>query len=117
MINVETIKFVKMLEEFAEASAYGIEPFAKATEESYGIKIHYDDRIIEGEEGYKVVADACIVDDPECYHHDIISYWDEDSLEYKIRVIIDETGIPYLNVKLLLSDEEIVVENGKWYFA
>ena len=117
MINVETIKFIKMLDEFAACSANGIEPFSKATEESYGLKIHYDERAIEGEEGFKVVADACILDDPKCYHHDIISYWDTDSLEYKIRVIIDEEGVPYLDVKLILSDEEIVIEDGRWYFA
>lgn len=117
MINVETIKFIKMLDEFASCSASGIDPFGKATEATYGERIHYDERLIEGEEGFKVVADACIVDDPAYYHHDIISYWDEDTIEYKIRVIIDETGIPYLSIKLLLSDEEIVVEDGKWYFA
>lgn len=117
MINIETIKFVKMLDELAVCTANGIEPFAEANEETYGLRIHYDERDAGGEEGYRVVADACIIDDPNCYHHDIISYWDTESLEYQIRVIIDEEGSPYINVKLLLSEDIVVIENGKWYFA
>ena len=42
MINLETIKFVRMLEEFAELSKNGIEPFENATEGTCCDKIFYD---------------------------------------------------------------------------
>ena len=117
MINVETIKFVKMLDELAACTENGIEPFANANEETYRTKIYYDENDIASEEGCRVVCDACIIDNPECYHHDIISYWDSESREYKIRVIIDEDNVPFVSVKLMYSDEIIVIENGVWYFS
>ena len=116
MINLETIKFVKMLDELAALSQNGIEPFKNATEESFRQKVFYDVGELEEKGGYKIVLDACIVDDPQCYHHDIISYYDDHNLEYKIRVIIDEDSA-YIEVRLLVSEEIIVIENGKWYFA
>lgn len=116
MINLETIKFVKMLDELATLSQNGIEPFENATEESFRQKVFYDVGELEEKGGYKIVLDACIVDDPQCYHHDIISYYDDHNLEYKIRVIIDEDSA-YIEVRLLVSEEIIVIENGKWYFA
>lgn len=120
MINVETIKFVNMLNELAALSNNGIEPFENATEETYRNQVFYDTRLAEDEKVYRVVLDACICDDPDCYHHDVISYYDSDSFEYKIRVKFDdedkETGA-YICVELSLSEEIIVIENGHWYFA
>ena len=116
MINVETIKFVKMLDELAELSKKGIEPFESATEETYGTRVFYDEKSLAREKGYKIVLDACIWDNPECYHHDIISYYDSHSLEYKIRVCFDEEGA-YIEVILLMSEDVIVIENGAWHFG
>ena len=117
MINIETIKFRKMLDELAELSANGIEPFENATYESFHSKIFYDSKKLD-EEGYKVVLQACLTLD----HHDIISYYDADSFEYNVRVKIDEESfpdesIPYVEVKLLISEDIIIIEDGKWYFA
>ena len=57
-------------------------------------------------------------DAPERSHHDAISYYGDDTNEYCLHVRIDEDeGIPYIEVKLNLSDEEIVIENGHWYFV
>ena len=117
MINVETIKFVRMLNELAELTKKGIVPFEEANQENRNDKVFYDSNAIDGEEGYKVVLDACIVDDPQWYHHDIISYYDSHSLEYQVRVIIDEESMPYISVKLIISGDIIVIENGSWYFA
>ena len=117
MINVETIKFVRMLNELAELTKKGIVPFEEANQENRNDKVFYDSKAIDGEEGYKVVLDACIVDDPQWYHHDIISYYDSHSLEYQVRVIIDEESMPYISVKLIISGDIIVIENGSWYFA
>ena len=124
MINLETMKFMKMLDELAQFTKKGIAPFREATEETYHTQIFYDERRLEGERGYRVVADACIFDDPDCYHHDIISYYDSDSLEYRIRVKFDEDiddddddQFVYVEVELAISEDIIVIENGRWYFA
>ena len=115
MINIETIRFMKMLDELAELSENGISPFEEATQATYQNQVFYDARQIDGDEGYRVVQEAYILDDPKCFHHDIISYYDQGSLEYKIRVIIDEEGA-YIEVKLLYSDSIIVIDKGSWYF-
>ena len=122
MINIETIKFINLLDELAALSENGINPFEDATEETYKTQIFYDSRQREGEKGFRVVLDACVFDDPKCYHHDIISYYDSNSTEYQIRVMIDEDDELDIHdiwvvVKLLYSDIEIVVENGRWHFT
>ncbi len=111
MINVETMKFMKMLDKLAEQSKNGIEEFSNATEETIDQKIFYSENC-----DFKVVEDCCIVDDKDCYHHDIISFY--ESYEYLMNVNFDEyDNKPYVNIKLLGSDEEIVIEDGEWYFA
>ena len=116
MLNIETMKFIKKLDRLAELSINGIVPFDEADQTTYHTKVFYDLRSEEAGK-YKVVLDACIVDDPKCYHHDIISYYGSDTLEYEVRVITFEDEEPYIEVKLLYSDDIIVIENGAWYFA
>ena len=117
MINLETIKFIKEMDRLAELTFNGIEPFGNATQDTFDSKLYYDERIIDGENGHMVVADACVVDAPDCYHHDIISYYGCDILEYKVRVINDEDDGPYVMVEFVINDDIIVIENGRWYFA
>lgn len=118
MINVETIKFVKMLDELAKQTIHGVVEFAEANEENSNDKVFYDKRTVDDEGCYKVVLDKCVIDAPERSHHDAISYYGDDTNEYCLHVRIDEDeGIPYIEVKLNLSDEEIVIENGHWYFV
>ena len=116
MINVETIKFVRMLDELAELGLNGFAPFEEATQENRCEKIFYDAKTMDGQEGYRIVLDACIMEDPECYHHDIISYYDSDSPECTVRVMFDEENAPYISVDLLVSGDTIVIENGSWCF-
>jgi transcriptional regulator with XRE-family HTH domain len=117
MINFETIKFMKLLDELAELTEEGIEPFENATEGTIRTKIFYDASQADEKGGYRIVCDSCIVDDPDCFHHDIISYMDEGSHEYKIRVLFDEDEKPYILVELWISEEVIIVEDGYWHFA
>jgi len=118
MINVETIKFLRMLDELVELVVNGIEEFSETTESTYRTKIHYDKKT-EDEKGYcNIVLDACIVDDADCYHHDVISYYGYDSDEYKVQVAFDDyDGTPYVLVSLLESGEQIVVDDEHWYFV
>lgn len=114
MINVETIKFIKLMDELAQLTLNGIEPFEKADEENFGSKIFYDAKTeiarYDAKE-YKIVWDACI----DMCHHDIISYYD-NSNEYTIRAVVTEDDGVYLLVSLILSEAEIIIEKGAWYF-
>ena len=114
MINVETIKFMKMLDELAMHSLGGVESFEKATRDNFETKVFYDQTALD-DEGYRVVLDARLIEDP--YHHDIFSYYDSGTNEYKIRAVADENGEMFINIIFLLSEECIVVENGTWYFS
>lgn len=58
-----------------------------------------------------------IIDDPDCYHHDVISLCDGGTDEYTIRVVKDEVEGIYVCVRLALSSEEIIIEDGRWYIA
>ena len=118
MINVETIKFLKMLDKLVELVENGIEEFGKAKETTYRTKIFYDKKTADENGNCNIVLDACIIDDADCYHHDVISYYGYDSNEYKVQVAFDEDdGAPYVLVTLLESDEQIVVDSEHWYFV
>lgn len=118
MINVETIKFLKMLDELVELVKNGIEEFGKANEATFGTKIFYDKRTKDSNGNYSIVRDAEILDDEDCYHHDVIAYFGCDTNEYKVQVAFDEDlNEPYVLVTLIESDEQIVVEDQHWYFV
>ena len=117
MINVETIKFVNMLNKLAELTENGIEKFSKASSGTYQTKLFFDEKTKDENSQYKVVLDACVIDDPKCEHHYVISYYDTDSNEYSVRVVIDEHNKPYVLVRLTVSEDEVIIENGRWYFA
>lgn len=118
MINVETIKFIKMLDELAELVGNGIEEFGEATETTFRTKIFYDKKTADEKGNFNIVLNAYLIDDTDCYHHDAISYYGYDSNEYKVQVAFDENdGEPYVFVKLLENDELIIVDTTHWYFA
>lgn len=115
MVNVATIKFVSTLNQLAELSANGIDEFANANEGNYDQKIFYNKKKTDDDGNYFVVQDACIVDDVDCMHHDAISYYGTN--DYTVRVVIDDHGMPFVKIKFAKSNDKIVVENGRWYFA
>ena len=117
MINVETIKFINLLNDLATLGAEGIKSFSDATRETIYDLLYYYNESPDEDGHFPIVRDSCVVDDPDYYHHDIISYYDSDSEEYTIRVVFDDDGIPFIQVKLILSDEEIIIEHGRWYFT
>ena len=116
MINFETIKLIRLLDDLAAKTANGIKPFAEANETNRDNFVFYQE-VADEEGNYPVVLDAMIIDDPECYHHDIISLCDGGTDEYTIRVIKDEVEGTYVRVRLALSYEEIIIEDGRWYIA
>ena len=110
MINTETLKFSKMLDELAEKSKNGIEKFENATSETFHEKIFYAEDL-----NCKVVQEACIIDDEDCIHHDIIGFYEGN--EYSMHVELVDDDEPFVLVQMLDSNEEIVIENGEWYFT
>lgn len=109
MIDFETVRFMKLLDELAALSANGIVPFSEATPESWGSrqKLFYDDTPAN----FRVVCDACIDE----LHHDIISYY--SSADYTIRAICEEGDKPFVEVMSADGCYTIVVEDGVWYFV
>ena len=78
-----------------------------------GGEVHDNTETDEGE--YGVVCDACITDDPEHYHHDIVSY--HGNHEYRVCAKKNEKGKWFVLICFFNDDAQIVVEDGKWYFV
>ena len=116
MINFETIKLIHQINELAAKTANGIKPFAEMNEKNRNDFVFYQE--VEDLEGnYPVVLSAMLIDDPECYHHDAIGFYDSETDEYTVRVVVDEVEGTYVRVRLALSFEEIIIEDGRWYIA
>lgn len=115
MIDVKTVKFMKMLEELAKRSKNGIEDFAKATRENRYSKIFYDTQSNKNKKKWRIVEEAEIDD---FAHHNAIRYF---GLDLDCEVILDyiQSGDgEELCVKVNLpGDEDIYIENGEWYFV
>ena len=118
MINIETVKFIKVIEELAKLSKNGIKPFSEATEINKDCFIFYDENKTNIDGSYKICLDMMICEG----HHDVISYYenykgDNNPVdEFMYGVVIDEDGDTYVNIKLS-DDEDIIIENGEWKFC
>lgn len=110
MLNIETIKFMKMLDDFAQRSDVGIEGFSNATPELYGKVVYFDDVHQDDDRYGRIVLDAVL---DEC-HHDVVSYI-EDTEDYTVRAVEDD-GI-FIVVDFPKTGDQIVIEHGRWYFA
>lgn len=112
MINIETIKFVKMLDDLAEKSNVGIEPFSTISSQLFDKVVCYDDRKQDEDGNYRIVLQACIDEN----HHDVVACY-EDTSEYAIHVVCSRKDGDYVEVYMHDSKTYIVVENGRWYIA
>lgn len=119
MINIKTVKFIKVIEELAKLSKNGIKPFSKATEINQDYFIFYDENETNLDGSYKICLDMMVCEG----HHDVISYYENyignnnPVGEVIYGVVIDEDGNKYVNIKLSDDDEDIVIENGEWKFC
>ena len=112
MINVDTIKMMKLIEDFTERSKNGIVPFSKITSENQDYYISYDEHVKNaGGRSYKVPAGTCLA----LEHHDVYCYYGDDE-DYTMGVVIEEDGQKYVEIKFN-NDDIIIIENGEWYFA
>lgn len=113
-INVQTVKFLKMLEELTELTNDEFTDFENLTQDQieWECGIIYDKKNKNENGSYKVVLDLLIAED----HHDIISYFDTycDCGGYTVGVMEDEDGM-YIQVDI--EEESIIIEKGVWYFA
>ncbi len=118
MINIETIKFIKMLDELANLTKGGIFEFKKATKDDVNSsKVFYDKEAQDKDGNYRVVLDMCVIDDPECLHHDAVSYYDSNTKQFTVRAITNEGSNTYIVVKFYDTKYQIVIKNGSWYFV
>lgn len=111
MINLKTVKFIKLLNDLAEKSKNGIDRFENATDEKeLENKIFYTTNPKTHNCG--VVSDVII----DKNHHDVVSFIVSD--EYSVSVVADsDENEKFILVKLFENDIDIVIENGRWDFA
>ena len=112
MINVETIKFVKMLDDLVKKLKNGVIPFGNIPEGSCLDAIYYDEKSPDKNGCYRLVLQSCFDVD----QYDIVSYYDSDTYDYTVRLNL-EFEDPCIEVRLVGSDELIVVSDDSWYFA
>lgn len=118
MINIETIKFIKIIEELTKLSKNGIKPFSEATYTNQDLYIFYDENNTNVDGSYKICLDMVLI----CDHHDVVSYYEsyidanDPKDQFLYGVVIDEDDNKYVKIKI--SDyEDIIIENGEWYFS
>ena len=109
MIDFETVRFTKMLDELAALTASDIKPFSEATQESWRSRecLFYDDKTL----GFPIVCDALIDE----LHHDIISYYSGE--DFTVKLICEDDDEPFIEVMSADKKYAIVVEDGAWYFV
>ena len=120
MIDIETVKFMKMLENLTKLSRNGIENFETATEDTLHSKIFYIKESASAPPPYRVVESA-LFDDYGC--HDIIRYFGDEN-NYNVCVDFiqesEENGQENNSLFIVVSFpdrmEQISIENGDWYF-
>lgn len=109
MINIETLQFIKAMDFLAKLSKSGIEEFGKATSKNIDDMVFYDEK-----NDNKVILQACVIDDEDCYHHDIAGYFENN--EYSAKVKFGYEGEKYICVTLATSHKEIYIQDGEWDF-
>lgn len=117
MINTDTIRFMKTLDDLAQKTIVGIEQFDPGMTPSLFDKLlTYDDESYDRMTGgYKLVKSAIVQDSHSDAQHLEITQHYEDTDDYSIRVRFDDDE-PYVSVTL--KDGGIItIENGEWYFA
>ena len=118
-LNTATLKFIYMLNDLAERSNSGFLGFSKYrhdTKIDLSAGILFNDT--DGPNYGKIVLDMCVDDQ----HHDIVSTYDQwiEESNYDIRVRIDESddgeNVYWIDVT---GDDDlnIVIEDGRWYWA
>lgn len=102
-IDMQTIAFMKEIEELKEKTKNGIKNFKEATVDNFENYVFF---IREKEnDTYKIVLDACL----QLGHHDAYSYYNG------WYVVEDEENNLYVMYEQ--DDTIVVIENGKWYLV
>ena len=115
MVDVKTVKFMKMLEELAERSKNGIEDARQATRENKNTKIFYDSHSRNSNGEKRIVEDLEIETDADC---NVIKYFGHDlDCEVVLDSILTGEGEVQCVKVILPGDEDIYVEDGEWYFV
>ncbi len=114
IVNTETLKILGIMKELAKKSKNGIFDFKDAHQDDWNKKLFYDKRTGNEKEGYRIVCDACVIDDRRGYHHDAISYWDDLGKGFSIRAK-EYDGEYQIDVTFSNSNLFFTIENGDWY--
>lgn len=124
MIDVQTVKFIGLLNGLAKASAHGIRPFSAATVQDkrrLDRGLWYDDKNL-------IKIDKNGYFDYSCYplvhysriddqHHDVVATWTEEYDPAGIQIIV-KTNDYHNFISITFANDPsfyITIENGVWY--
>lgn len=117
MINIETLELLFLTDELQQLLIEGVDDFAEATSQNFKTKLFYDSSSQEEDNQYNIVRDAMLIEDPECYHHDIISCYGSESEEYNVFLVLEDPLDPYIIVDLFQAEKLIIIEKGRKYMT
>lgn len=123
MINVETIKFIEMLNVLAEKTTHGFMDW-NSTDDADTIN-NFEGILFDSKNDNKVVLAKCVIGE-ECPHKDIIAYFDQDAICAHeliiVRVLLpEEEGDPEAYIGVSVVDRythntilAFSIQNGRW---
>lgn len=123
MINMETIRFMEMLNELAEKTTHGFMDW-NSTDDADTIN-NFRGILFDSENNNQVILAKCVIG-AECPHKDIIAYYDQDVI-YAHESIITRVMLPekegeydayvYILVRDRYSNKPILgfnIKDGRW---
>lgn len=108
-IDMETVAFMKEIEELVKQSRNGIKSFDEATRDNFDDYVFYDPAT-KKDEKYRIVDGAELNE----LHHDAYSYLDGWVVIDDGVVESEESGF---HIEYEQNDYCIVIDNGEWYFT
>lgn len=115
MIDVKTLKLIKIIDELKELSKNGIKPFSECTEENDGQYVFYDENALNPDETHKICLDTIVCEE----HHDVICYYEDYAGDtYSLRDecyigVVTTEEEPFINIHLK-DGHDIIIYDGNW---
>lgn len=116
MLNIETLKLIKVIDELKELSKAGFKPFSECTEENEGQYVFFDETAVNPDGTSKICLDTMVCED----HHDIICYYEDYAGDmYSLRNecyigVVTTEEEPFINIHLIEEGYDIVIYDGNW---
>ena len=117
MVNVQTIKFMKMLDELAALSENGFVDWETLNHsKESGIpdnKILYSSKHVTPSGYYKVICDVTW----DAGEWDIVGFYDNIEFDSNVEIGVNTEEPMSIDIKFINEREYITIMNGEWYFG